>query len=173
MADTILSPMTIRLESAVSCALTERARKAGQEVADYAADVLAREVMPELQEISPDAAKRVQAELELKRAAIKFAVDETQRCGFDSDITLKTFQHIRTNERLCALYLRAIGNRPGDERGNPIKARINRNFGAAIKTAVGAVPQTANGNPLKAQVTGEFIFSYTRLALAPGVKNRG
>jgi hypothetical protein len=80
-------------------------------------------------------------------------------------------KRIRTaDEKLQTLYLRAIGDRPGDERGNPIKARINRSLVAAIKTAVGAVPQTANGNPLKAQVTGEFILSYTPLELPSGTK---
>jgi hypothetical protein len=165
---TNLIAMTVRLESAVARALAEKARNAGHEVADYAADILARHVMPELEKNDPDAARRLQAELELKAAAIKFAVDETKRSGFDPHITLKTFQQIRKDDKLRPLFVRAIGNRPGDERGNPIKARINRSLGAAIKTAVGAVPQTANGNPLKAQVTGEFILSYTPLSPAPG-----
>ena len=104
----------------------------------------------------------------MKVAAIKYAVDEIKRGGFDAHITLKTFQHIRKDEELAPLYIRAIGGRPGEDRGNPIKARINRNLGAAIKTAVDAVPQTANGHPLKAQVSGEFIITYTLLSPAAG-----
>jgi hypothetical protein len=165
---TNLIPMTVRLESAVAQALAGKARTEGHEVADYAADVLALHVMPELKKADPNTARRLQAELEVKAAAIRFAVEETKR-GFDAHITLKTFQHIRNDDKLRPLYLRAIGDRPGDERGNPIKARINRNLGAAIKTAVGAVPQTAHGHPLKAQVTGEFILSYTPLSPAPGL----
>jgi hypothetical protein len=113
----------------------------------------------------------MQAELELKKEAIKFAVEETQRNGFASDITLVVFQHIRINERLCTLYQRAIGDRPGGDSGNHIKARINRNFGAAIKTAVGGVPQTQNGNAVKVQVAGEFIKSYTPLDPGPAKRN--
>lgn len=165
----VLIPMTVRLEFAVSKALAAKAGKDGQEVADYAAGVLTKDVLPELEQLSPDAAKRVQAELELKTRVIAFAVDHV-RDEFDPHITLKVFQHIKADEKLRTLYLRAIGDRPVDERRNPIKSRINRSFGAAIKTAVGAVPQTANGNPLKAQVTGEFILSYTPLEPAPGTK---
>ena len=86
-------------------------------------------------------------------------------------MTLKVFQALRTDENLRRLYLRAIGDRPGNERGNPIKARINRTFGAAIKTAVRATPKkTADGNPVKVQVSNEFIFSYTQLEPPPGAK---
>jgi hypothetical protein len=56
--------------------------------------------MPELKKNDPDAARRLQAELELKVAAIKFAVDETKRSGFDPHITLKTFEHIRKDDKL-------------------------------------------------------------------------
>jgi Protein of unknown function (DUF1614) len=61
-------------------------------------------VMKELQQISPQDAKRVQKELEVKRAAIDFAVDETKRSGFNPHITLKTFQHIRTELRHSAKW---------------------------------------------------------------------
>lgn len=158
-----LTPMTVRLESNVNRALAERARKAGQETADYAADVLARDAMPELEATNFEEAQRVQAELELKKVVIAFAVTETNRNGFSSDITLKAFKYVKTSETVRLLYERAIGGRPGDERGNPIKHRINRNLGAAIKTALHAAPQTINGNPVKAQVSGEFIRSYTPL----------
>jgi hypothetical protein len=69
-------PMRIRLESVVAQALAESARKAGQELADHTADLVTHAVMKELQQISPQDAKRVQKELEVKRAAIDFAVDE-------------------------------------------------------------------------------------------------
>jgi hypothetical protein len=154
-------PMRIRLESVVAQALAESARKAGQELADHTADLVTHAVMKELQQISPQDAKRVQKELEVKRAAIDFAVDETKRSGFNPHITLKTFQHIRTELR--PEYECAIGERPGEDVGNHIKARINRTLGAAIKSALGAVSQTANGNPLKVQVSDEFIRSYTPL----------
>lgn len=162
MTEAKLIPMTIRLESKVSHALASQAKREGQEVADYAADLISTAVMDNLMANWPDAAKRIQAELEVKAAAIKFAIAHCAK-SFDPHVTLKTFQHIRTDERLNPIYLRAIGNRPGEESGNPIKARINRTFGAAIKTAVGAVPQTVNGNPMKIQVSGEFIQSYTPL----------
>lgn len=160
MTDSNLVAMTIRLESAVSRALASQAGKAGQEVADYAGDLISKAVMAELEEFEPEDAKRIQAELEVKTAAIKFAVAHCEK-DFDPHVTLKTFQHIKSDERLNPIYLRAIGNRPGDERRNPIKARINRTLGAAIKTAVGAVPQTVHGNAVKVQVSGEFIQSYT------------
>jgi hypothetical protein len=149
-------------------ALTQRARKAGQEVADYAADALTRDVMGDLAAINPDEARRVQAELEVKAAALEFAVKEAGREGtVPPDITLRTFRHIRRDEHLSGLFSRAIGNRPGDDRGNWTKARINRNLGAAIKTAVGAVSKTIDGNPVTVQVTGEFIRSYTPLEPGP------
>lgn len=162
-----MRPMTLRLESTVAEALAETARKAGQEVADHAADLITHNsaVMKELQERNPEVAKRLQAELEVKTAAIKFAIDETQRSGFDPHITLKTFQHIRTEMR--PKYECAIGDRRGEDVGNHIKARINRTLGAAIKAVLGAVSQTVNGNRLKVQVSGEFIRSYTPLEPGP------
>jgi len=168
MAAENLIPMTIRLEGGVAEALAAKANASGQEIADYAADVLTRDVLDDL---PPSIAARVQAELELKKAAIDFAKDETDK-EFDEGITLKVFQHIRTEPHLSELYKRAIGGKDGFDRGNPIKARINRTFGAAIKTTAGAIPKTINGNVLKAQVTGEFIQSYTLLEPDTG-KKRG
>lgn len=110
-------------------------------------------------------ALRLQAELELKNAAIDYAKKETDK-EFDEGITLRVFQHIRTDPHLCGLYKRAIGGKNGFGRRNLIKARVNRTLGAAIKTAVGAIPKTINGKVLKAQVTGELIQSYTLLGVA-------
>jgi hypothetical protein len=165
-----LVPMTIRLETAVSLALAAMAEQKGQEVADYAAGVLIEHVLPAIKRNDPAAAKRLQAEMEVKAEAIELAKNLSPARAFDPNVTFKVFQAIRTNNRLQRLYLRAIGDRPGDERGNHIKARINRSLGAAIKIAVDATPKMIGGNPVKVQVTGEFIFSYTLLAPRPGAK---
>jgi hypothetical protein len=46
--------------------------------------------------------------------------------AFNANMTLKVFQAIHTRDELRRLYFRMIGDRQGDERGNSIKARINR-----------------------------------------------
>ena len=164
-----LIPMTIRLETVVSEALANKARLSGQEVADYAADVLTDHVLPDVREIDPSVGKRLTAEIEVKAKAIAMARRFTKQ-GFDPNVTLKVFQKIKADDELRNLYVRAIGG-PGDERGNPVKARINRSLGAAIKTAIGATPaKTTNGHPVKVQVSNEFIFSYTLLE-PPSVKS--
>lgn len=166
-----LIQMTVRLEPAVCEALAIAAEQEGQEVADYAASVLTENVLSVVAKINPPVAKRLQAEAEVKVKVITLAQKLSPEHAFDPDVTLKVFQALRTDENLRRLYLRAIGDRPGNERGNPIKARINRTFGAAIKTAVRATPKkTADGNPVKVQVSNEFIFSYTQLEPPPGAK---
>jgi hypothetical protein len=162
--------MTIRLEPVVNQALARLAERAGLELADYAAGVLTEHALAVVEEISPSAARRLRAEIEVKAKAIALAQQLSPRHAFDPNVTLKVFQAIRTENELRGLYLRAIGDRPGDERGNPIKARINRGLGAAIKTAVRATPKTVDGNPVKVQVSNEFIFSYTQLDPPPGAK---
>ncbi|QQN62168.1 hypothetical protein JIR23_21495 [Bradyrhizobium diazoefficiens] len=162
-----LVPMTIRLDPAVSEALARAALAAGQETADYAGDIIAHNVLDEIRKTEPDAAQRLQAEIEIKAEAIAYArrfVHDNPDVD-NSDITLKVFRHIRQDERLNPKYSRAIGGRPADERGNHTKARINRSLGAAIKTALRATPRMERGKPAKVQVTGEFIFSYTPLNL--------
>jgi hypothetical protein len=166
MTDTLV-PMTVRLEPAVSEALTKAARKDGQEVADYAADVLTTSILNTRNGVDSAVRKRLQAELELKAKAISAARRFTLN-AFDPDVTLRVFQHVKEVDELRRLYERAIGDRPGHDRGNHIKARINRTLGAAIKTAVSARPKTTAGKAVKGQVSGEFIFSYTVLERAPG-----
>jgi hypothetical protein len=165
-----LVAMTVRLEPVVSAALKRAAEREGQEIADFAARVLIEHVMASIEHINPAAAQRLQAEIEVKIRAIALAQRLSPEHAFDSNVTLKVFQAIRTQDELRRLYLRAIGDRQGNERGNPIKARINRTLGAAIKTAVRATPKTIDGNPLKVQVSNEFIFSYTPLDPPPGAK---
>jgi hypothetical protein len=162
-----LTPITLRMQTAVHQALAQRAREKGQELADYAADQLARLVRDDLDH---DERERLDAELEVKDAAIEYA--KTQQNGFAPDITLQVFKRIRENDHLSKRYSRAIGNRPGKDRGNWTKARINRSIGAAIKAALGAASQTMGGDPLKVQVTGEFIRSYTPLEPGPQHANR-
>jgi hypothetical protein len=167
-----LIAMTVRLESTVAKALAWKAKENGQEVADYAGDVLTQDVIENLE---PTDAARIQAELEVKAKAIAYAQDiayakDRTAKKFDEHVTLKVFQHIRENDHLRGLYERGIGARPGADRGNHIKARVNRTLGAAIKTAVGAIPKTENGNVLRAQVEGEFIRSYTLLEPDTGKK---
>ena len=157
--------MTIRLEPVVGDALKRAAEREGQEVADYAARVLIEHVLPFIEQISPLSARRLEAEIEIKARAIGLAKQLSPEHAFDPNVTLKVFQAIRTRDELRRLYLRAIGDRMGDERGNPVKARINRTLGAAIKTAVRAMPKTIA--PIKVQVSNEFIFSYTQLEPPP------
>jgi hypothetical protein len=162
--------MTIRLEHVVSQALARSAEREGQELADYAAGVLIEHVMAAIEEISPSTARRLQAEMEIKARAIALAQQLSPEHAFDPSVTLKVFRAIRTEDDLRRLYLRAIGDRPGNERGNSIKARINRTLGAAIKTAIRGTPKTIDGNPVKVQVSNEFIFSYTQIEPPPGAK---
>jgi hypothetical protein len=163
MATENLIPMTVRLDGVVNGALALKAKASGQEIADYAADVLTRDVIDRLK---PTDAERIRAELELKTEAIKYAREQTAK-KFDEHVTLKVFQHIRETPELCALYVRAIGGASPYVRGNQIQARINRTLGAAIKIAVDARRKTLNGSVLKAQVTREFILGYTVLELDP------
>lgn len=165
-----LVAMTVRLEPVVSDALRRAAEREGQEVADFAARVLIEHVLPLIDEISPSAARRLRAEVEVKARAIALAQRLSPEDSFDPNVTLKVFQAIRIRDELRHLYLQAIGDRQGNERGNPIKARINRTLGAAIKTAVRGTPKTVDGNPVKVQVSNEFIFSYTQLEPPPGAK---
>jgi hypothetical protein len=158
--------MTVRLEPVVSEALANKAQSKGQEVADYAADLLTNHVLGDVRKIDPSVGKRLTAEIEVKAKAIAMARRITKR-RFDPNVTLKVFQEIKTDGDLRSLYRRAIGGGPGDERGNHVKARINRSLGAAIKTAIGATPVKTNGKPVKVQVSGEYIFSYTLLDAPP------
>ncbi len=165
-----LVAMTVRLEPIVGDALKRAAEREGQEIADFAARVLIEHVMPFIEQISPPTARRLQAEIEIKTRAIALAQQLSPEHAFDPNVTLKVFRAIRTEDELRLLYLRAIGDREGNERGNPVKARINRTLGAAIKTAVRATPKTVDGNPVKVQVSNEFIFSYTQLEPPPTAK---
>ncbi|WP_192250101.1 hypothetical protein [Mesorhizobium caraganae] len=165
--DNKLVATTLRLERPIFDAIGKMADAAGQEPADYAAGVLTLHAMKLLKTDNPKAARRLEAELALKAKAVSLAQKLVSENGFDPNVTLKVFQAIKANEDLNRTYLCAVGDRPGDERGNPIKARINRSLGAAIKTAVRANPQTIDGNPVKVQVSNEYIFSYTLLEKAP------
>jgi len=158
--DPNLFQMTIRVEPVVHKALEKVAGQRGQEPADYAADVLTQHFLTDLDEATAD---RLRAELDLKKAVIERARELSPKSDFDPDVTLKVFQWIKADPELRSLYERAIGGRPGDARGNHIKARVNRTLGATIKRAVDAASQTMDGGPAKVQVSGEFIFSYTML----------
>jgi hypothetical protein len=156
-----LMQITLRLQPAIHGALSRRASDKGQELADYISDQLANFVIKDLDR---DERERMMAELEVKSKVIDFAKEETKNKGFDPDIILKAFQHIRTNNSLQASYKRAIGNRPVADRGNHTKARINRTIGSTIKSALGAATQKkTDGSPDEVQVGNEFILSYSRL----------
>jgi hypothetical protein len=162
-----LIPMTIRLPAEVSVVLAERAHMAGQETADYAADVVSLALLSDVKRRHPKTAKRIAAEIHIKAEAVKLA-RTLVKCddGRDHfDVTLRVFQAIRTNRNLDNLYRCAIGGRKPTERGNGYKADLNRAIGAAIKIAVGASPRMKNGKPDKVQVTNEYIFSFTPLIL--------
>jgi hypothetical protein len=155
-----LVPITLRIEPDVSDALAKKASYEGQEVADYAADILIKHFLPEVQKTSIALHDRLQAEIDVKTWAISKAREIGKRV-VDPNVTLKVFQALKADEYLRSLYLRAIGDR--EEPGNPVKARVNRSLGAAIKTALRATAAKTEGNPLKVQVSGEFIFTYTQL----------
>ncbi len=163
-----LLPLTVRLETVVADALRFKAASAGQEAADYAASLLTEGLMDVIRAADAGAARRLQAELEIKARAIMLARQFSPADRFDPNVTLKVFQAIRHSGDLNEIYIRAIGGKPGNERGNPIKARINRSLGAIVKTAVQADVETIGDNPVKVQVSGEFIFSYTLLKPSSG-----
>src|SRR4051794_10557711 len=92
-----LVPMTIRLDPAVTEALARPALAAGQETADYAGDIIAHKVLDEIRKTEPEAAQRLQDEIEIKAEAIAYArrfVRENPNVD-NSDITLKVFRQIR------------------------------------------------------------------------------
>lgn len=156
-------PMTIRIAPAVSEALARKAANRGLETADYAAELVTAGVLDAVADADPDAALRLTAEIGIKEQAIAIARRLVAE-RFDPDVTLRVFREIAADPKLLDQYSRAVGGLVVDERGNPVKARINRTLGAAIKTAVGASPAMKNGAPEKVQVgPGELIFTYTRL----------
>jgi hypothetical protein len=156
-------PMTIRIAPPVSEALARKAADRGLETADYAAELVTAGVLDAVAKADPDTALRLTAEMGIKAKAIAIVRGLVAE-QFDPDVTLRVFRQIAADPKLLALYSRAVGGLVLDERGNPVKARINRTLGAAIKTAVGATPATKNGAPEKIQVgPGELIFTYTRL----------
>jgi hypothetical protein len=160
-------PMTIRIAPPVGEALALEAAARGMETADYAAELVTRGMMDVLGKTDPDAARRLTAEIKIKAEAIAIArrlVEEK----FDPDVTPKVFRAIAADPALEELYSNAVGGLVIGERGNAVKARINRTLGAAIKIAVGGSPSMKDGAPEKIQVgPGELIFTYTRL-VGPG-----
>ena len=155
----ILFQMTLRVEPVVHKALEKVAGQRGQEPADYAADILTQHLLVPLDEATAD---RLRAELDVKKAVIERARELSPKSAFDPDVTLKVFQWIKADPELKSLYERAIGGRPGDERGNPIKARVNRTLGATIKRAVDAASQTIDGGPAKIRFPVRVSSSPTR-----------
>ncbi|WFU80748.1 hypothetical protein QA645_41100 [Bradyrhizobium sp. CIAT3101] len=83
-------------------------------------------------------------------------------------MTLRVFRRIKEDASLSETYVRVIGGRAPDERGNPTKARLNRSIGAANKAALGASFRMNGDKAAKVQVGGEYIFSYTPLILPQG-----
>ena len=113
---------------AVADALYEKARRFGQEPADYAAGVLTRDLLDVVGEADQATASRIEAELEVRAQAVALARRFSPPDTFDPNVTLKVFREIRTDTGLRRLYERAVGDRPGDKRGNSIKARIHHEF---------------------------------------------
>lgn len=162
-------PMTIRIAPPVGEALTRKAALLGMETADYAAELVTAGVMDEVGKTDPDAARRLGAEIKIKAKAIAIARRLVAE-KFDPDVTLRVFREIAADPALKDQYSNAVGGLTIGERGNAVKARINRTLGAAIKTAVGASPSMKDGAPEKIQVgPGELIFTYTRLVGHGGV----
>jgi hypothetical protein len=162
-------PMTIRIAPPVGEALARKATLVGMETADYAAELVTAGVMDEVGKTDPDAARRLKAEIEIKAEAIAIARRLVAE-KFDPDVTPRVFRKIAADPALKELYSNAVGGLVIGERGNAVKARINRTLGAAIKIAVKATPSMINGAPEKIQVgPGELIFTYTRLVGPGGV----
>jgi hypothetical protein len=99
-----LVAMTVRLEPVVGDALKRAADREGREIADFAVGVLIEHVLPLVEQISPPAARRLQAEIEIKARAIAFAQQLSPEHAFDPSLTLKVFQAIRTQDELRRLY---------------------------------------------------------------------
>lgn len=153
---------TMTLEPAVATALSQRAHEQGQEFADHVADIVTTDILAEVRIRNASVAQRITAELKLKTTIVQTARELSEQT-LDPHVILKTFQHVKATKAL-ETYARAIGGGNVFARGNPIKARINRQFGALIRSAVGARPQLdEHGKRVTVQVTGELISSYTVL----------
>jgi hypothetical protein len=163
MSNIPLKQISVRLQPSVFTAVKERARAKGQEISDLVADLVAQAVEPDL---AKDEAERLQAARDVKAEVLDFVRDETQRNGFRPDITLVAFQKIKADPRLNALYSKAIGNRPGNDTGNWLKANFNRGLGSAIKYTVGGRAQTLNGVKLEMRPQGEYIRTFSPLCPA-------
>jgi hypothetical protein len=153
--------ISVRLHEAALEALVEMAAAAGLEAADYAQTILLRHVEPAIKRRNLAAILLAEAEIKLKASELARRLSPPRK--FDPHVTLKVFQAIRQDADLRALYLAAIGGGEGFERGNPLKARVNRAIGSTVKAALGASSTDADGRTTKVEITGEFCFSYTLL----------
>ena len=80
---------------------------------------------------------------------------------FSPRLTLRAIQACKEDPAWLAGYARFVG---GDIYGNrnPLKRRINPNFGSQIKIGVGAEDRVDdNGTPVRGFVKDEIIQSYT------------
>ena len=80
---------------------------------------------------------------------------------FTPDLTLHAIRVCKEDSEWLAGYARIVG---GDTYGdhNPLKRRINPDFGSRVKNAVGAQDrEDDNGNPVTRRVKNEIIQSYT------------
>ena len=80
---------------------------------------------------------------------------------FAPDLTLHAIRVCKEDPEWLAGYARFVG---GDIYGdhNPLKRRINPDFGSRVKDAVGAEDRKdGNGNPVSRRVKNEIIQSYT------------
>jgi hypothetical protein len=80
------------------------------------------------------------------------------RAAFEPHVTLRVFQHLRTNDVARRIYLCATGTSTGFEDNHPGKDIANKLIGREIAKLFKAAPiRTEN-------VSGEFIDSYSVLS---------
>ena len=154
---------TLRNPIAVDAALITLAREEGVDPSEYTTEILSRHVL-QCGALDKIDAKQIRAEMAIKQSARALAKSICAR-KFDSHVTLKVFQNIRSDATLYETYKSAIGA-DGLDRRNPTQARINRSLGGIIKATVNGQPRTEVGNKLSIAVQGELIRTYTPLEKA-------
>lgn len=83
------------------------------------------------------------------------------------DITARILREMRETPSVAADYLVVVGG-SGFERGNYVKAALNRTLGRIIKRTTDASVRLApNGDPLMLPVEGEWHFTFTVLDAPP------
>ena len=92
---------------------------------------------------------------------VEAARELCRACRFHPSLTLQAIRVCKEDPEWLAGYTRFVGGGIYRQR-NPLKRRINPEFGGRVKDSVGAKDQQhKNGRPVTARVKGEIIQSYT------------